>query len=62
MKRLHTLKESWLLAAVVAALALGEAIAWYLAGVLGVGFDPIAVGVATVVLLGMGVAWLYDGR
>lgn len=62
MKTFHTLKARWLLTAMLAAVVVGETIAWQISEALGIRFDPTAVAAVCVGAVAVVVAAIYDGR
>jgi len=62
MKKLHTLKVRWFLAAMVLAVTIGETIAWQVSRSFSVRFDPAAVGAICVGVVAVVVSAIYDGR
>ena len=61
MKMLHTLKTSWLIAAMVVAVAVGEALGWQISRAFDVRFPAVAVAALSVGLVAVVVSFLYDG-
>lgn len=62
MKHIHHLRASWLLAAMIVAVVIGEIVAWYVTKMFDVRFPAVAVGTVCVGLVAGTVSWLYDGR
>ena len=62
MRMLHTLKTSWLVLAMVVAVAIGEAFAGQLSVIFGVRFSAVAVGAASIGVVALIVSLVYDGR
>lgn len=62
MKHIHHLKASWLLAAMVIVVLIGETIAWYVTKLFDLRFPAVAVGAVCVGLVAAAASWLYDGR
>lgn len=58
---LHTLKTSWLIAAMVVAVAVGEALGWQISRAFDVRFPAVAVAALSVGLVAVVVSFLYDG-
>jgi len=61
MKILHTLKPSWFILAAVAAIAVGEWIAWQIARAFDFRFSGFAVAAISVAILAFVVSLIYDG-
>jgi predicted MFS family arabinose efflux permease len=62
MKRIHHLRASWLFAAMIVAVVIGETLAWYISRILDWRFPAVAVGAVCVGLVAAAASWLYDGR
>lgn len=61
MKILHTLKAGWLLLAMLAAVAVGEVIAWQISRAYDVRFAPALVAALCLGLVAFVVSLIYDG-
>ena len=62
MKHIHHLKTSWLLAAMIAAVIIGEIVGSVVCRALDVRFPAVAIAAACVGLVAGIVSALYDGR
>lgn len=61
MKRIHHLKDSWLLAAMVLAVLVGETIGWYVTNLFQWRFPVVAIAAVCVGIVAATVSVLYDG-
>ncbi|MDO8541385.1 MAG: hypothetical protein Q7S40_13175 [Opitutaceae bacterium] len=62
MKTFHTLKASWLLAAMILVAVVGEFIAWHVTQFFHWRFPAVAIAAVCVGLVAAVVAEFYDGR
>lgn len=61
MKMIKHLRTSWLLAAMAAAVVIGELLAWQISQHFGLRFPPVPVAALAVGSVAAFVAWQYDG-
>jgi hypothetical protein len=61
MKTLRTFKGSWFLLAIVAAIIVGEVLAWEISSFYGLQANPVTVGFLATGLVAAIAAVLYDG-
>lgn len=62
MKHIHHLRTSWLLGAMIIAVAAGEVLAWFVAKTFAIRCPAVAVAAISIGLVAAAVSWLYDGR
>lgn len=60
--KIHHLKSSWLLLAMLVAVVAGEAIGWYVCKAFDLRFPAVAIAAVCVGLVAGSVSYLYDGR
>ncbi len=60
--RIHHLQARWLLVAMILAVIVGEAVAWYVAKTFELRFPAVAIAALCIGLVAAGASWLYDGR
>ena len=61
MKTTRTFKQSWFAFAIVAAIAVGELVAWKLNDVLGTSLNPLTVAAVSTGLVAVATSIIYDG-
>jgi predicted MFS family arabinose efflux permease len=61
LKRIHHLKTSSFIIAMVVAVAIGETVGWYVSRIFDYQLSMIVIGVVSIGIMAGLVSWLYDG-